>query len=497
MTLLKEQRTEDVADRLHLAPRFVVREVEREVHATAQFIEGGGEVVGFAGGLGEELAAVLDLRFQDGRVDVEDGGAVARILVHHVVVHDATGERRVLQGFLEQDLLGLGLGHHALGGVGHTACVVLGGDGGREDVLVGVHRLGEDLIPLAEADHHVPRHRDVGLQEDGAHWDDAGEHELHTVVGVARGQRVDRLAGVLQRRLVLAVEHGAPDDEVVVVHAVEFVELRFVAGDAHVVVVGLDRGNVALDGFLPLSDPCVDVRGHVDEVAEAGHARAEHVGRGQGALWEGRKLEGVAVQVAERGVDASSLARFESVLHDLDQQQGVVVRRRDLARGGVLVPQLPRLEVHQRLHVDGGDREVAGVLLVQRSHRLGEGHVEFGQVAHVEDGRVSAVTGFLRVTGGQGADEVLLDLAAVVHDLEGLLDGVVTRAKAWSPVVVGGQAVGDAPPCHRTVGVRFGAGHETGNRLLVVVVQVVAVAFHEQLQGFFVGAGDGCGEGVI
>ena len=61
---------------------------------------------------------------------------------------------------------------------------------------------------------------------------------------------------------------------------------------------------------------------------------------------------------------------FERIFHDLDEKERVVIRWRDFTSCSVLVPELPSLEVHERLNVDRSDIEVAAVLLVQRSHRL-------------------------------------------------------------------------------------------------------------------------------
>ena len=386
----------------------------------------------------------------------------------------------VLQGFLEQHLLGFSLGHHALGSVSDTTSVVLRGDGGREDVLVRVHGFGKNVVPLAKPNHHVPRHGDVGFKENGAHWDDASQHELNTVVGVAGWKGINRLASVLEGRLVLSVKHGTPHHEVVVVHAVKLVELRFVSGDVDVMVVGFNRSDVALNGFLPLANPCIDVGGHVDQVPEAGHACAKDISGEQGFLGERGKFQSVAVQVAKRWVDSSSLTAFKGVFHDLDEKQGVLVGRRNLTGSGVLVPQLPRLEVHQSLNVGGGDGEVACVLLVKGSHGFGESDVELGGVAHVEHGRVGSVACLGGVSLGEGTDQVLLEFAAVVHDAKGLLYGIITRAQTRSPVVVGRKAVGDAPVGHGAVWVNLSTGRETSDGLLVVVIEVVAIGFNEQ-----------------
>ena len=311
----------------------------------------------------------------------------------------APGERRVLEGFLEQDLLGFSLGHHALGGVSHTTSVMLGGDGGGENVLVAVHGFSEDVVPLAEANHHVPGHGDVGFQENRTHGDDAGEHELNTVVCVAGRKRVDSFSSVLQCRLVLTVKHGAPHDEVVVVHSVKLVELRLVSGGGDVVVVGFHGCDVAFNGFFPLTDPSVDVRRHVDQVAQARHSGSQHIGCGKRLLGERREFEGVAVQVTEGRVDLGLVAAFEGLFHDLDQQQGVVVGRCNLSRRRVFVPELPGLEVHQRLDVNGRDVQVSSVLFVQGGHGFGKRHVQFHVVAHVEHRWVGRITSLFGVAG--------------------------------------------------------------------------------------------------
>ena len=132
----------------------------------------------------------------------------------------------------------------------------------------------------------MPRHGDVGFEENGTHWDDASQHELNTVVSVAGWKGINRLASVLEGRLVLSVKHGTPHHEVVVVHAVELVELGFIASDADIMVVGFNRSDVALNGFLPLTDPRIDVGRHVDQVAQSGHACSKEVSGEEGALWE-------------------------------------------------------------------------------------------------------------------------------------------------------------------------------------------------------------------
>ena len=144
----------------------------------------------------------------------------------------------------------------------------------------------------------------------------------------------------------------------------------------------------------------------------------------------------MAVKVAKRRVNLGFIAAVKGVFHDLHEQERVVIGWRDFARGGVLVPKLPGFEVHQRFNVDSRDIQVACILLVQRGHGLGKGDVQFRVVAHVEHAGVCSVPCFSRVAGGKGTNQVLLQLRAVVHHFERLLDRVVAGTKTWRPVVI-------------------------------------------------------------
>ena len=143
-----------------------------------------------------------------------------------------------------------------------------------------MHGLCEDVIPLSESDHDVPRHGHIGLEEDGTHRNDASEHESHAMVLITRREGGHRLPCIGEGGLVLAVEHRTPDHEVMVVHPVELVELGFVPGELDVGVVRLHGCDVALDRFLPLPHPRIDVGGHVDEMTASRHQRPKHVRRG-------------------------------------------------------------------------------------------------------------------------------------------------------------------------------------------------------------------------
>ena len=207
-------------------------------------------------------------------------------MVHQVVVEHTASESWVFECLVEQDLLCFGFWDHALGSVSDTTSVVLSSDCSREDILVVVHWLSQNFVPFSESNHDVPWHCHIRFEEDCTHWNNAGKHELHTRIFVTGRQCVNGLAGVLEGRLVLTFEHSTPDDEVVVVHSVELVELRFITGQFDVSIVGFNRGNVTLNGFFPLANPCINVRWHVNKVAETWHQVAQDVCGWEGLFWE-------------------------------------------------------------------------------------------------------------------------------------------------------------------------------------------------------------------
>ena len=87
-------------------------------------------------------------------------------------------------------------------------------------------------------------------------------------------QRRDHLVRRLERRLELAEEHRAVELEVVVVAAVERVEVdRPLARE--VLAVGDDRALVPVDDVAVVAAQHVDVRRHVQQVAGVGHEVAQ------------------------------------------------------------------------------------------------------------------------------------------------------------------------------------------------------------------------------
>ncbi len=113
-------------------------------------------------------------------------------------------------------------------------------------------------------------------------------------------------------RLARAAHHRGIGEHVVVVRDVEAVEAG-VGSEGEEPAVGGDRLAVGLLGLLPVAQPHVDVRRHVDVVREAGLEVAEPVGGGLGASGVGRGLDGVDVEVVrQRMVGGELRARIRA-----------------------------------------------------------------------------------------------------------------------------------------------------------------------------------------
>ena len=187
-------------------------------------------------------------------------------------MHHSTSKCWVLQGFLEQDLLSFSLRNHSLGCISNTTSVMLCCNCSREDVSLRIHWFCKDFVPFSESNHDVPWHSHVGFKEDCSHWNNTSEHELNSTVLVTGRQGLNSLSCVFEGGLVLTIKHSTPDYKVVVVHTVELVELGFISSQLNVTIVCFNSSDVALDGLFPLSDPCIDMRRHVDQMSKPRHA---------------------------------------------------------------------------------------------------------------------------------------------------------------------------------------------------------------------------------
>ena len=243
------------------------------------------EVRCFSSSLCQELSSVFDLTREDCFVDQQNTWSIARILIHQIVVQDSSSKSRVLQCFIEENLFGFCFWNHALGCVCDSTCVVLRCDCGGEDILVRIHWFSKDFIPLSESNHNVPWHGYVGFKEDCAHWDNSSEHELNSRVFISSRKCVYCLSCVFECSFILSFEHSTPDNEVMVVHSIEFVKLRVISSEFDVSIVSFNCSDVAFNRFFPLSNPSIDVRRHVDKVTHTWHDSSKNISSRQSSLW--------------------------------------------------------------------------------------------------------------------------------------------------------------------------------------------------------------------
>ena len=213
--------------------------------------------------------------------------------------------------------------------------------------------------PAPEADEHVQAHRHEALGP--------VRHRRHLDAQQLLAERRGHLVGRLERRLDLAQEERAVDLEVVVVAAVERVEVERALA-LQVLAIGLDGPLVPRDDVAVAAAQHVDVRRHVLQVPGVGHEPAQLVGRRQRALRKRRHLHRVEVQVQQPGV------RLRRARHAPLQHGERLERVGALGRlAGLQVPELPRSPADQRLGEQRGHVGIVAELAVGGPHRLGVG----------------------------------------------------------------------------------------------------------------------------
>ena len=217
--------------------------------------------------------------------------------------------------------------------------------------------------------------------------------------------------------------------------------------------VGGDRPLVRLDCLLPLAEPQIDVRRHVDQVAQTGGELAEPVGDRGRLAGLGRRFHGMNVEVQrERVVGRLLQDRLESLHHLRSFGPGLAVRR----------PEVPRPQVHQRLGEESADVAVLGEALVNVAHRRGIGLIEGPAILRLRIG----------IALGQCLDEGLLDLGAALRVLAGAGKRGPRRLRPLrrhqGEVDVRAVCKGHSPVCHRALGVERGGVRERPDGLVVV-----------------------------
>lgn len=437
--LFEQEGAVGVAGRLHPAPGLVVGEVVVQLYGAFQGREGGVELT----------FAVGEFAVQHRRGDGQDVGA--GVVEEHPGLGDP-GYRLV-----EQRAFALGLGDAAEHGAGDTAGVVEHRGRHAVQARVGGQREVQDLGPAAEADQDVDAHREEGLQPVGH------GRALHPQQFL-RDRLLQPRRG-LQGGLRLAQEHRSVDLEVVVVRAVERVEVHR-AGPLQGLLVGGDRGAVVRHDPAVVAAQHLQVRGHVQEMPGVRHQAPQPVRHGQGQFGRGRHLHEVDVEVQDARVGAAGGPGQRPFQHGA----GLAGAGAGGGLAGAQVPQLPGREVHQRVRVQGGHVRVVRGEFVDGPHAVG-----VRRVPH------RAVLGGLRlrVAGAQGTDQGPLHDGGPggclpvrrLHGRMGALDGpgqVPVVEELPGLVVVGAQRVRDAPVGHRAVRVGGGRLLEAGHGLLVM-----------------------------
>ncbi len=297
--------------------------------------------------------------------------------------------------------------------------------------------LGEDLLPAAEPDEDVER---------------LGEHDVRDLrlrVVERRGLR-DHGARRLERRPGAALHHARERERVPVVDPEgRPLGARRASRDA---LRGGDRAEVRVLGLVVAPDEHVYVRGHVDQVLGIRDERPQRVGRRDALRGIGRVLDGVDVEVIRARVP-----RIAS--------EDLVERREELARllpGLAEGPEVPRVEVHERLGEERPHVRVVPVLVPDLAHGPRVGEVQRGAVLR----RV------LRVAGREGVHERALHGVRARLERAGLLDRLPRDLHALGvhghAVYVGTLGERDPPVGHGAVGVVARRGLEGVDGLRMV-----------------------------
>ena len=257
----------------------------------------------------------------------------------------------------------------------------------------------------------------------------------HAEAGLAQLRQVHAVGGLLRGvdgDAAGAREGGRRPQEVHVVrHVARRVE-RAVAGDLRGLAVGVDGAPVRFHGVPVAAGADEDVCRHVHEVARARHEIAQAIGARQRALRLLRGLDRVDVEVIGARVPGLERLRLLQQRHDLGRPR---------LRAAVLLPEVPGMEVHQRL---GGERLDVGVLLEalrDRSHRVGIGLVELRALG----------AGHRRVALRERLDQrAVRGLRLALQPLRLLagLPGRRDRALFHGRVDMGSLHQGDAPEAH-------------------------------------------------
>jgi hypothetical protein len=308
----------------------------------------------------------------------------------------------------------------------------------RVRVLDGVVA-GEDLVP-----HLEPHHRQVRRDQERVE-----ERQVGCEFWWDRRGHVGRS---LQGERAATLDAGRPCQEVQVVRVVEDRHQSLGLVGLEVRAIGDDGAFVRARSVVPAADPGVDVRRHVDHVADGDVEFDQAIGGAFGAFGCGRGLHRVDVVVV--GARVVRVA-FQDRLQRGDDLDGLG------SRFTGCVPVVPRDHVHERLGEQRGGVEVVGVRRHDVAHRVGVGPVEVGAV----------LQRFGRVALGQRLDVRALPVAGVCGERQRALAGGVGRGHGvgrHGPVDVRPQGQRQPPVAHRARFVERDGGLERTGGLEVI-----------------------------
>ena len=341
LILLHQQRTEGMAGRLHPAPGLVIGQGVVQLDRFAQMVKGDLVVA----------AAVFQLAVQHllgDRQQVKDD----------VVMHPP-GVRHPRLGGEEGLLLALGLGDITQGGMGDGLGVEHHRGGRAIQRLIDRQRLVDDFLPFAEPHQHMLLHRQITFDEVGH------RRRGHPQQCLRRG--VDQLLRRFDRRGVLAKEHGAIDDEVMVVGAIHRVDVQR--------AVALQILAVGDDGFLIIDDDVaiitaehVDMGRHMGKMTAIRHHVAQPITGPERQLGKRRHLHQMHIQMQQPRMIPTCRPVTERGLQHLARLGGPGALG-DLAGGQI--PHLPGRLVHDRLDEDRSGFQVVRMGFEDLAHGVG------------------------------------------------------------------------------------------------------------------------------
>ena len=208
-----------------------------------------------------------------------------------------------------------------------------------------------------------------------------------------------------------------------------------------VILVGFDCGLIGLRGFVVLTDADVHVCRHVNQMPRSRRALGQARCRRQGTFRFVRGFDQVNIEMIGHLVVGRRLERtFE---------QGQDLGRPWARLTGFELVEVPRVQVHERLHRQDGRIDVVRILRGQLLHRLCVRLVERSPIL----GR------HFDIPRRQSRDVVLLlgtHLWSQCLCRAECLPGLGARFGGHRCVDVGTEHVGDPPPAHRATLIELG-----------------------------------------